>query len=221
MKTMNEFEKIWADVVKPLIVDFKEVYHLKTRYSLRLLQQMTRRNYQKYSSQFFELYMAETVEKIDRHKIAACFLKSILLVRPISIPLTQKIRLFFRLEKMEEDIQIINQYLALSVAITILDGYIQADSNKKLTHKIYLPEPFPNEDSDYLRDMCIDLYYTSPKNINILTYANVFFLLEKYSCRKVQSENFKNKCIELLEKEKLYTEQEICAIIDSVRNKAD
>lgn len=80
--------------------------------------------------------------------------------------------------------------MAINIAKTILDSYINSnDKENRFKHEIIIPEPFPEPDHDYLRDFCIGLHYSDIKSFNPITYANVFFLWEKYSCRKTQCDN--------------------------------
>lgn len=212
-----EFEKIWQDIVAPLVKELRNDYNLRLRYPLRAIKRFVGYYYQRNALLFLNSYMEADAEKIDRHKIAACIVKAILIVRPLSLRLDKGLKVLFRLDKVSETVMLANQYLALSVAITVLDGYIAADDTKELKHRIIVPEPFPEDDSDYLRDVCLDLYHTNAKRINIVTYANVFFLLEKYSCRKVQCDNLENEYVKLLREQKHCDEETIRTIVDSIR----
>ena len=45
---------------------------------------------------------------------------------------------------------------------------------KRSCRKVF-PKPFPDEDEDYLLDVCIALNNTRIRHLNPVTYANVFF----------------------------------------------
>lgn len=206
------FEKVWNDLILDLLNQYKFDFNLK--YNERKVKRKLAHLYYKQENHFKHSYMVSQTKHIDRHKIAACMLKSILILQPLKFPFISKVKHFFYKEEIEtqemEKMLLANQYLGLSIAISILESYIEADEQKKLRHKITLPEPFPEHCKDYLRDVCLDLYYTNPKQISTIAYANIFFLLEKYSCRKVQCDNFEKKCRTYIENEKaLNVEEEI------------
>lgn len=204
----DEFDKIWDIVIKNMIVSFSNKYNVKHK-SLNSLRKRIKANYNKQRDYFINSFMDKSVNNIDRHKIASCCIKSILICKPFYVPFSIKRKFLFSNEnisdffdmKLDESndkisttdknnyIFYINEYLSLAVASAIIDGYIYADQNKELKHTIIYPEPFPDEDCDYLLDICIDLHFSGTKKLNIVTFANVFFLLEKYSCRRVQCDN--------------------------------
>lgn len=205
----NEFDKIWQSVVKKQIVQFSEKLGIKYK-SLRILEKTIKYRFNKYKDEIVKNFMEASTARIDRHKIAACFMKAIVVSKPLYIPLDKKIRLTFSPKKVKmkdflcisEDVKadksdqienillFYNEYLAISVALTILNSYINSDNRpSRFKHEMVFPTPFPDEDEDYLLDVCIALKNTRKFQLNPITYANVFFLWEKYSCRKTQCDN--------------------------------
>ncbi len=89
----------------------------------------------------------------------------------------------------------------------------------KIKSPLLFPVPFRNEYEEYIDDVCLDLYYTGARKFNIITYANILFLLEKYTCHRVQSENFENKCKELLRDLGKMNECDIEETIEELRYK--
>lgn len=206
----DEFDKIWVDIILPLLSKYIDDYGLKCK-SQRYIESRIWHNYNNLRDLFIKKYMRYNVANIDRHKIAACILKSILKVKPFYIPLLSKLKILLYNKdlkeifnpKKEKDnvnnyIYYANEYLALSVALSIINGYIKADSDKPLIHKMILPDPFSDKDPNYLLDVCIDLHFSGLKRINVATFSNVFFLWEKYSCRRKQCDNLEEECKRLL-----------------------
>lgn len=207
----NEFDKIWEQIILELINQFQNEY---TDYllpnNLEKQKNKIKKLYTEFKNIFLNSYMSSVVANIDRHKIAACITKAILINKPLKInykKFTSAIHNGIIAPNSIEKKQItfLNEYLALSVTITILDNYIEADNKKKNKHIILLPDPYPEKDNDYIKDVCLDLHFTSPNKINIVTLANVFFLWEKYSCRRAQCRNLKEAYREILLDTKICT----------------
>ena len=127
--------------------------------------------------------MAAGTEHIDRHKIAAVMLKAIMEVYPVRISVRHILRLWRRKEPLAEKYIYANETLALYTALSIVENFsaCTADGTPATAHSpITLPATF--NDSHYDLNTYIDLYFSKrTKQINILTFANVFFLLEKLS----------------------------------------
>lgn len=198
-KNIDEFDRIWNEVVIPLLNKSVSTYNVKNK-NLSICKIFCKKLFFKNKKNFIEKYMYWDTDKIDKHKIASCFMKSILLIKPIRIPFINKLKIRFKPLEYSNPIDktlLINEYLSLSVAITIIEGYITTNYNENfcqhpLNHPIYFPDPFPDGDENYIKDICIDLHYTKAYKFNTITYANIFFLLEKYSCRKQRCFNLAN-----------------------------
>lgn len=217
----NEFNAIWENSLEKMIKEFSELFGVKYK-PLFLLKVMLNYFYNKYKETTVKTYMVWDTINIDRHKIAACIMKSILVIKPLYIPLSAKLKFTFTKKKYHQILNhkipkekqdknqsdpfrkyflFYNEYLAINVAKMILDSYINSGDNSRFKHQIIVPEPFPETDHDYLRDFCIGLYYSKTKTFNPVTYANVLFLWEKYSCRKVQCDNLEAAYATLLKKD--------------------
>lgn len=206
----DEFDKIWVNIVLPLLDKYCRKYGLKCKHR-RYIETRVWHSYNNLRDLFIKKYMRYDVKNIDRHKIAACMMKAILNTKPFYIPLNIRFGILFTKNKLNKlfktpepyacdnninnYIFYANEYLALSVALSIIDGYIQADSEKDMKHGMILPDPFSDDDPDYLLDVCIDLHFSGHRKINIVTFANVFFLWEKYSCRRTQCENLEEELL--------------------------
>lgn len=197
------FSEVWEKIIKDTIKDFcDEFSEIKVPQWARVKRKIGK-CYNKYALEFVMRYMKSETKKIDRHKICACMVKSILQARPLRIPFKYKINLLFKKDLLETDSKtqfliLCNELFALSVAFDILNSYIEADPEKVLKHNVIAPSTFTSNDklndiSDYIRSTCVDLYYTKAKKFNYITYANIFFLLEKYSCRKTRYNNLEKE----------------------------
>lgn len=206
----NEFDKIWQHIVSKQIVQFSQKLGVKHK-NLKWIEFLIRYRYNEYKDEIVKNFMAPNTRRIDRHKIAACFTKAIVVTKPLYVPFNANLKLIFSeknkqlsdiltgdgtLECINEPVSLenfysfFNEYLAVSVALSILNSYIESDERHgRFRHKMVFPKPFPDEDEDYLLDVCIALSNTRNRHLNPVTYANVFFLWEKYSCRKKQCDN--------------------------------
>lgn len=226
----EEYNKIWDLIIQESINEHKNDFGLKTKINLK---NRIGKQFNQQRDKFIKSFMVTEVCNIDRHKIAACIVKSILIVKPFYIPLKTKLKLIFTNRELYQLLDInpklikkscinnliyyINEYFALSIALSIIDSYISADDEKKIKHKIIIPDPFSDKDPDYLLDFCIDLHYNNIKRINIVTLANIFFLWEKYSCRRTQCDNFEKECKRLLLHYGECTSDNVNAKIDEIR----
>lgn len=224
MKTKtNEFDIIWQDVIKPLIESFCENLGVKCK-PIFFTKLILKCFYHKQKKRLIKVYMGNSVVNIDRHKVAAILMKAILLFKPLYIPFLTKVKFVFSTEKylcniipstivqnkkesekinIEKYYTYLNEYLSLSIAVSVLDGYINSDnSENRFKHEIVVPDPFPKPDEDYLLDICISLSYSGVSRFNPIIFANALFLWEKYSCRKKQFDELNKKYNELLVKQK-------------------
>lgn len=222
--SIEEFNKIWDDIVVGLIEDISSNNSALKQKNLKIVKLFVRHIFLKEAKVFINSYMVSATRKIDRHKLAACMVKAILFAKPFRVSLKTKCEIskmprgeFAKNLPLVKQV-LANQFLALSVAITILDGYIAADDKKVLRHIIQIPDPFPTEDNHYEIDVCMDMFFSGYRRINVKTYANVFFLLEKYSCRRVQCSNLENAYeAEIREKYTYVDDEKLLELIKQTR----
>lgn len=177
--TRDKFEKIYNNCIVNLKNDLdpEQITRFKIFSSQRIFL-----SYQLEKHRIKKYYMRNSQENIDRHKIASSMLYSIMKISPAYIPITKKIKKFFKGEKFSREISYINEYIAIYTALSILDNfYLQDEKDGVLDsrrHRIYIPETF-SDDYGYIFNTCIDLKFGKvKKKINTLTYSNIFFLLE-------------------------------------------
>lgn len=128
-------------------------------------------------------YMTKkSLVSLDRHKVASCIIYAILKVRPF------KVNLMVR--NLPEEILMANEYLAFFVALNIIEMYRIEESKSKnhnINIEIVIPKTYHEEDDSkntYESDFCRGLYHLSIDNVDkydVLAYANILFLLEKYT----------------------------------------
>lgn len=128
-------------------------------------------------------YMSrKTPVALDRHKVAACMVYAILKAYPLKINKW--------IADLPEKIVLANEYLAFYVALNMIEMY-ELDTLKereiKRDFQIIVPKTYHEEDNPqntYESNLCKAWYYIKINNIerfDILGYANVFFLLQKYT----------------------------------------
>lgn len=229
----NEFDVIWSKIIQPHIVAHAKDKGVKHK-PLFLLKSLIRYRYNKYKDILVRTYMVLNTTYVDRHKIASCILKSVLMSNPLLIPLSAKVKFVFSKKKLFEiltdkklseaeqkkelnSLIFLNEYLATNIVVSILNSYIDSDDRpeRKFKHKIIQPEPFPKDDSDYMLDICIGLHYSNIKHFDPILFANTLFLWEKYSCRKKQCDNLEIAYKDLLMKETDKSDEEIKIMVDN------
>lgn len=121
-------------------------------------------------------YMSLPAKALDRHKVAACMLYAILKSK------------VFRINKIKKtlpyQILMANEYLAVYIAINIIEQYKVDELGNNLTYKLVFPLTYHENDekcSAFLDNLCKGLYYIKPDRINIFAYSTIFFLMEKYT----------------------------------------
>ena len=208
---INEINKLWDECIKSTIIEISQSLGLKHK-NLNYLERKIKNVYNDLKRNLIDTYMSVDSPDIDRHKIAACALKAIMIVKAVYIPWKAKLKFIFSKEKKlyefidtkftEKDYKYFicaNEYVAWSVATSIVDGFILIEDGKeRLRHALLLPNPFPESDDDYLLDLCICLHYTKSRQLSTIMLSNTFFLLEKYSCRKIQCDNLEKAYIDKL-----------------------
>lgn len=124
-------------------------------------------------------YMSDDVDRIDRHKVCACYIYAIIKSGLIEYKeLSQNDKKYLYDEKMAVTI---GASLLRSFVIAAIDDSNKSDNEKKVLKKrIENGVRFPRTNhGDYRTNFEIELYYTKVNNTyNILGLANVLYLLE-------------------------------------------
>ena len=77
-----------------------------------------------------------------------------------------------------------NEYLAVYIAINIVEQYKRDELGKDSEYKLIFPITYHEENEKtcvYLNNLCKGLYYIKPKHIDIFAYSTIFFFMEKYT----------------------------------------
>lgn len=141
------------------------------------------RNYQKKRDYIKYNYMSKkNPVALDRHKVAACMVYAVLKANPIKVNMW--------IPNLPEKIVLANEYLAFYSALSIIEMYKLdefKDRNIDNAYQIIVPKTYheaENPQNTYESNLCKVWYYVRIDNIekfDTLGYANVFFLLEKYT----------------------------------------
>lgn len=124
----------------------------------------------------------ETPVALDRHKVASCMVYAILKSNPIKVNMW--------LPNLPEKIILANEYPAFYTALNIIEMYKLDEFHDKDIHngyQIIVPKTYhENENSKNTceSNLCKAWYYIKIDDMgkfDALGYANVFFLLEKYT----------------------------------------
>lgn len=84
INTLDLFNKIWKDVIVPISNEISNNHGLRKCY--KKAKYIAQRRFYKESQVFVQSYMVDKTRNIDRHKIASCMLKSILIAKPLKMP---------------------------------------------------------------------------------------------------------------------------------------
>lgn len=175
------YDRIWKNIILPI---YDNISDGTLNMSLAEINKKKIFNrYIKIRDRMKKKYMEDSDMNIDRHKIASIMMTAIEEVYPIKISKKYIFQLWKEKKELNERYVYANETLAFFTALSIIESYKEygIDGNIEMKRKtIVLPETF--NESDYAMNTCIDLYFAKRnKSINILTFSNVFFLLEKMS----------------------------------------
>lgn len=178
----SSYETIWDKVIRP------EIFNYQTRYTncIELIPDLKEEIWKKYVSlnaYCRHNYMISSVEKLDRHKVAACYMVAIATLKPMRF-----------VKKIDgEDIPLaINETLAITVALSIVRAYamaaimqhtkdkaIQDTLAAKFDAGIKMPDGDLVNHGDYLDNYANELNFAiSEGKICILSIAHELYLLE-------------------------------------------
>lgn len=151
-----------------------------------------------YEQKRFEIrhfFMHLKTKPMDRHKIGAVMIYAILKSNIFKVNRMVK--------NIPDELLMANEYLAVYVALSIVESYKRDEINSD-NWLINIPETYHeknnNVESVYINNMCKALYRISNINhFDIFAYANILFLLEKYTDTVNEMLTLKQKGKDLLE----------------------
>jgi len=185
MLDLKSYEEIWKKGISRLLDNYQSSIHVKLNKSKEELKSLIWNNYSDFNSQCKQ-YMSQGVEKLDRHKVSACYILAILKSQPFVVE-----------EDADDEINVTNEQFAISVGLSILRSFIvsgngRSDNKKteedlKLDRKIF-DKGFCFPDSDevahgsYRNNFAIELYFSRKEECyNILSLSHSLYLLEVYN----------------------------------------
>lgn len=130
--------------------------------------------YESFRKNIRKLYMSKESSPMDRHKIAANVLCSLLKAKLINVN-----RL---ISDLPIELLLANEYLAFYCALNIIELYKTDIIHEK--YYLILPKTYIESEGDtsYIENVCKALYYSKKINQNdVFSYANILFLLEKHT----------------------------------------
>ena len=192
----QEFKTFWDGCFIPTFEELKKTD--STLYTRNGSMDSLCREYNDIKNFVKRAFMKQSTEeiKLDRHKIAACLAKAIVLERPIC----KKIESDYT--GKETEFTIANEVMAFSVAMSIMRAYIEHKFNKKdpcirkfeyayseiCKHGFTFPETIMNV--DYKSSVCWAWHHSAiDGHFDILGNANLFFMIENYSIAVYESKN--------------------------------
>lgn len=176
------YEVIWQNVIQKEISNYQSYY----ANCIELIPNLKEEIWQKYvslNSYCRQNYMMQTVEKLDRHKVAACYMIAIATLKPMRF-----------VKKIDgKDVSLaINETLAITVGLSIVRAYAIAAIKKdfgetseaeELTAKFEAGIKMPDGDlinhGDYLNNYANELNFAITEGkICVLSIAHELYLLE-------------------------------------------
>lgn len=182
----QEFKKIWDDCIE---LTFEKLYEADHSLYIRdgSFDSLCRR-YNDIKNRTKRMFMksSDDMIRLDRHKIAACMAKAIVLDRPICKKVEEDYT------GTETDFVIANEALAFLVATSILKAYIKIrlESNEFTTYEAAYRQICENDFSfpdtimhvDYKTSVCWAWHHNIIEgHFDVLGTANLLFMIENYS----------------------------------------
>lgn len=175
---ITTYERIWEKSIKPKIdrmlssdddIIFNEV-QIKEKIWLTYEECKNR----------VHTYMQNPDGRIDRHKVAAVMLYSIIENKPFDVKLPAK-------REVNSKAYMANETLGFNTALAIVLSFILEEANSKSDHKKI--EIFGNgfvfpkcQHDDYVTNIYKMLYYAKHNNrYDIFAFAHILFLIEAYT----------------------------------------
>lgn len=186
--TREKFDEIWGSIIEPIFGEMESQRDIGHE-GIYIRASARKKVYSEYQKQktFLKLnYMQNPKTHLDRHKIAACMLYAIVKVQPVVIKKKTIWEKFICKNKLKPEYSLLNEYLGFYTALSIVESFSEYQFEKDKKANVTLQSqrkritlPRTTNDEDYVYNTCLDLYFSKKKNkVNILTLANVFFLLE-------------------------------------------
>lgn len=175
----KDMENFFETVVEKYLQDIEEKFsEYKDCIRIRNSNKDIKKIYKFYEKERERVYryMSIDVKALDGHKVASCFIYALLKYKLVKVNKLKR--------KIPEELLMINEYLACTVAMNIVAMY-HRNAKKDSSFILYIPKT--NHDSDqnnsaFVSNFCKALYYLrSSSRFDPFAYSNILFLLEKYT----------------------------------------
>lgn len=179
----DSYEKIWETLINIEIINYKKTYPN----CIKLIPNVKEEIWEKYvslNSYCKTNYMKSSIGKIDRHKVAACYMIAIAITRPMR---------FIKKIDGENVALAINEKLAITIGLSLVRAFAIAaiNDNKSLSENekkkqidkfskgIKTPENSLINHGTYIENFANEIYFTSSEGkMSILSLAHELYLLE-------------------------------------------
>lgn len=190
----QSFEKLWDKVIDVSINKFSRLPEVSCS---KTAKEDIWKEYQNFNKHCKEQYMRDPEGRLDRHKVASCYMLAILKAYPLSIDFSPDNEILITL----------NEHLAIEIGLSILKTFITApkDNDEVEDFPKINPEEdvkifdkgfnFPKEHDEifhgeYRKNFAIELYFThKEKSYNILSLSHSLYLLELYNRKQWEINN--------------------------------
>lgn len=110
----ENYDLIWENIILPEVIRYQKNV-MSVSYKETTKDDILN-SYKQLNNHCKKTYMADPEKRLDRHKVTACYMLAILEAEPLSFNV-----------KCDEDILItINEHLAITVGLSILNAFINA-----------------------------------------------------------------------------------------------
>lgn len=175
---LQYFYTLRKEIIEPYIEELlkQDECHCLTFHSNRI--PLIYKFYEKKRLEIRKKYMKYPERPLDRHKIAAAMMYAILRSHVLSVNRLSA-------KGLPEKMLLANEYLALYVALNIVEMYKEDELGAN--YEIIIPVVYhKKENSDvineFISNTCIGLYNLKKlKYFDTLAYSTILFMLEKYT----------------------------------------
>ena len=190
----KSFDNLWEKVINLSISKF---IALPQVYCSETAKEDIWKEYTKLNKYCKEQYMQDPEGRLDRHKVAACYMLAILKAYPLGINFNPDQGILITL----------NEHLAIETGLSVLKTFITApkDNDEIEDFPNINPEEdikifnngfdFPKEQGEifhgeYRKNFAIELYFTHKEECyNILSLSHSLYLLELYNRKQYEINN--------------------------------
>lgn len=167
----KNYEVIWGKVIEPSL---KEIAQHSDNFKIKdNAKELILEEYKRFNNHCKQTYMKNPSNKLDRHKVSACYILAIVKASPI---ITDSNNLL-----SDDEFYTVNEEIALTVGLSILRAFCRNDKR----YPVSLPFDFTYPEAshgDYRKNFVVELHFTKEEgNYNILSLSHTLYLLEQFN----------------------------------------